>query len=50
MRYDMNMMRARRNLQVPESLCDLMHGLIDEISKYISVTKIPKIEDSAPVE
>lgn len=49
-RYDMNRIRVRWNLQVPESLCDLMHGLVDEISKYMSVTKIPKIEDSAPDE
>ncbi len=49
-RYDMNRMRARWNLQVPESLCDLMHGLVDEVSKYMSVTKIPKIEDLGPEE
>ena len=47
-RYDMNRMRARWNLSTPDSLCDLMHGLVDEISKYVSVTKIPKIEDSRP--
>jgi hypothetical protein len=49
-RYDMNRMRARWNLGTPESLCDLMHALVDEISKYMSVTKVPKIEDSAPDE
>lgn len=49
-RYDMNRMRARWNLGTPESLCDLMHGLVDEVSKYMSVTKLPKIEDSAPEE
>lgn len=49
-RYDMNRIRVRWNLQVPESLCDLMHGLVDEISKYMSVTKIPKIEDSSSDE
>lgn len=50
MRYDMNRMRARWNLGTPESLCDLMHALVDEVSKHMSVTKIPKIEDSAPDE
>lgn len=44
-RYDMNRIRARWNLGNPESLCDLMHALVDEVSKYMSVTKIPKIED-----
>ena len=49
-RYDMNRMRARWNLSTPKSLCDLMHGLVDEVSKYMSVTKIPKIEDLGPEE
>lgn len=49
-RYDMNRMRARWNLGTDESLCDLMHALVDEVSKYMSVTKIPKVEDSAPDE
>ena len=49
-RYDMNRMRARWNLSTPKSLCDLMHGLVDEVSKYVSVTKIPKIEDSGSNE
>ena len=49
-RYDMNRMRARWILRTPESLCDLMHALVDEVSKHMSVTKIPKIEDSAPEE
>ncbi len=49
-RYDMNKMRARLNLGTPKSLCYLMHGLVDEVSKYTSVTKNPKIEDSGPNE
>ena len=49
-RYDMNRMRARWNLGTPESLCDLMHALVDEVSKNIAITKIPKVEDSAPNE
>ena len=49
-RYDMNRMRARWNLGTEESLCDLMHVLVDEASKYILVTKIPKIEDSTTDE
>lgn len=49
-RYDMNRMRARWNLGTPESLCDLMHALVDEVSKNITITKIPKVEDSAPNE
>jgi hypothetical protein len=40
MRYDMNRMRARWNL-------GLMHAYVDEISKYMPVTTIPKVEDSA---
>ncbi len=49
-RYDMNRIRARWNLSTPKSLCDLMHGLVDEVSKYVPVTKNPKIEDSVPDE
>jgi len=49
-RYDMNRMRARWNLGTEESLCDLMHALVDEVSKHIAITKIPKIEDSVPDE
>ena len=49
-RYDMNRMRARWNLGTPESLCDLMHALVDEVSNHMSVTKVPKIEDSGPNE
>jgi len=49
-RYDMNRMRARWNLSDDGSLCDLMHAIVDEISKYVTVTKVPKIEDSAPDE
>lgn len=49
-RYDMNRIRARWNLGNPESLCDLMHGLVDEVSKYMSVIKIPKIDDLGPEE
>ena len=49
-RYDMNRMRARWNLGTEESLCDLMHALVDEVSKYMAVTKIPRIEDSVPDE
>ena len=49
-RYDMNRMRARWNLGTEESLCDLMHALVDEIAKFMPVTKIPKVEDSASSE
>ncbi|TFG27214.1 hypothetical protein EU527_18805 [Candidatus Thorarchaeota archaeon] len=34
MRYNMGTVRARWNLGTPESLCDLMHALLDEIKKY----------------
>ena len=45
-RYNMNRMRARWNLSTPESLCDLMHALLDEVANYFSFTVVPKIEDS----
>ncbi len=45
-RYDMGTLRSRWNLGTPESLCHLMHALLDEMSKYVSFTIVPKIEDS----
>ena len=49
-RYDMNRMRARWNLGDDGSLSDLMYALVDEIAKFMPVTKIPKVEDSASSE
>ncbi|MGY5859881.1 MAG: hypothetical protein RTU63_10980 [Candidatus Thorarchaeota archaeon] len=46
-RYDMNRIRARWNLADDGSICELMHAFVDEVSKYMPVTKVPKIEDSA---
>jgi hypothetical protein len=45
-RYDMGTLRARWNLGTPESLCHLMHALLDEVARYVSFTIVPKIEDS----
>lgn len=45
-RYDMGTLRARWNLSTPESLCDLMHALLDAVAKYVSFTIVPKIEGS----
>ena len=49
-RYDMGTLRARWNLGTPESLCDLMHALLDEIAKHVSFTTVPKMEDSGSKE
>jgi len=49
-RYDMGTLRARWNLGTPESLCDLLHALLDEIAKHVSFTIVPKIEDSGSKE
>ncbi|MHA1882992.1 MAG: hypothetical protein ACTSUO_08110 [Candidatus Thorarchaeota archaeon] len=44
--YEIGSLRSQWNLGTPERQCKLMHALVDEISKYKSVAKIPKIEDS----
>jgi hypothetical protein len=49
-RYEMGTLRAQFNIRTPESQCNLMHALIDEIAKYVSFTIVPKIEDSGPNE
>ena len=49
-RYEMGSLRASFNMRTPGSQCNLMHALVSEVSKYMSVTKIPKIEDSGPNE
>ena len=49
-RYDIGTLKARWHLGTPERLCGLMHAIVEEVSKNIQVTKIPKIEDSAPNE
>jgi len=43
-RYDMGKIRARWNLAMPSSLCDLMHAFIDEVKQYTDVRLIPKEE------
>ncbi len=42
LRYDMGIVRAKWNLGTPESLCDLMHALLDEINRYEKFTILPK--------
>ncbi|MHA1480728.1 MAG: hypothetical protein ACTSQZ_04840 [Candidatus Thorarchaeota archaeon] len=49
-RYEMGTLRAKFNIRTPESQCNLLHALVDEVSKYRSVAKIPKIENSASDE
>ncbi|MGY5871600.1 MAG: hypothetical protein RTV72_05090 [Candidatus Thorarchaeota archaeon] len=47
-RYEMETLRTRFNIRTPESQCNLMYALVDEVSKYMSVAEVPKIEDSTP--
>ncbi len=49
-RYEMGTLRAQFNIRTPESQCNLMHALVDEVAKYVSFTIVPKIEDSGPNE
>jgi len=49
-RYELGTLRAQFNIRTPESQCNLMHALVDEIAKYVSFTIVPKIEDSGPNE
>ncbi len=49
-RYEMGTLRAQFNIRTPESQCNLMHALVDEVAKYVSFTIVPKIEDSGPSE
>lgn len=49
-RYKMETLRSRFNIRTPESQCNLMHALVDEIAKYVSFTIEPKIKDSGPSE
>ena len=44
----METLRTRFNIRTPESQCNLMYALVDEVSKYMSVAEVPKIEDSTP--
>jgi hypothetical protein len=48
--YDMSTLRAQWDTRTPERQCNLMHAMVDEVSKYMSITKVPKIEDSEPNE
>jgi len=48
--YDMGTRRAQWDTRTPERQCNLMHALVDEVSKYMSVSKVPKTEDSGPDE
>jgi hypothetical protein len=43
--YDMSSLRAQMDTRTPERQCNLMHALVDEISKYMSITKVPRIEN-----
>ncbi len=46
LRYDTGSLKSKWNLGTPERLCDLMHAIVEEVAKEISVSKVPNSEES----
>jgi len=45
LRYDTGFLKSKWNLGTPERLCDLMHAIVEEVAKEMSITKVPKSEE-----